>query len=297
MRRDIEFLSDGVTLRGWLYTPEAGPGPYPTVVFAHGFSGVKEMGLDQYAEVFAVGGLASLVYDNRCLGASDGEPRQDIDPVLQMRDYRSAITYAQALDEVDGARIGVWGTSYTGGTVCTVAAIDRRVKAVVSQVPFLNGHRNLQQFMPVGDIAGFHQMLDEDRARRVRGEPSEYMQMCSLDPNEPHMFPGEATYNFIHQYVDADPNCTWENRATLRSLDYMLEYDVSGFMAQISPTPLLMILAEWDTTTPTDIALDHYAMVPGAKELLVIKSNHYAAYVEKFDETSAAARDFFNRHL
>ena len=78
-------------------------------------------------------------------------------------------TYTEFLDVdgLDGARIGVWGTSYTGGTVCTVAAVDRRVKAVVSQVPFLNGHRNLQQFMPVGDIAGFHQMLDEDRARRT----------------------------------------------------------------------------------------------------------------------------------
>ena len=74
--------------------------------------------------------------------------------------------------------------------------------------------------MPVGDIAGFHQMLDEDRARRVRGEPSEYMKMCSLDPNEPHLFPGEATYNFIHQYVDADPDCTWVDILGVRVLSF-----------------------------------------------------------------------------
>ncbi len=298
MRRDIEFKSDGITLRGWLYKPAKGRSPFPTVVMAHGFSGVKEMTLDEYAEVFAKAGMAVLVYDNRCLGTSGGKPRSDIDPVMQMRDYRSAITFAQMQKECDSNRIGVWGTSYTGGTVCAVAALDRRVKAVVSQVPFMNGVRNLQQFMPVGNVAGFRQMLDDDRQRRVEGKPSQYMQMCSLDPNVPHLFPGEATYNFIHRYVDKDPKkSTWENRVTLRSLDYMLEYDVSGYMKLISPTPLLMIVSEWDTTTPTDIALDHYAMVPGPKELLIIKSDHYAAYVEKFDETSAAACDFFVRSL
>lgn len=297
MRRDIEFLADGLTLRGWLYTPDSGNGPFPTIIMAHGFSGVKEMTLDQYAEVFAAGGLACVVYDNRCLGTSDGEPRSDIDPVMQMRDYRSAITFAQSIEECDGNRIGVWGTSYTGGTVCKVGALDRRVRAVVSQVPFIDGHRNLQQFMPVGNVAGFHQMLDEDRARRGRGEPSQYMKMCSLDPNEPHLFPGEATYNFIHQFVDADPDCTWENRVTLRSLDYMLEYETASAMARLGATPLMMIVSEWDTTTPTDIALDHYAMVTGPRQLMLIKADHYAAYTDAFDETSAAARDFFIDNL
>lgn len=297
MRRDIEFKADGITLRGWLYRPAKGKAPFPTVVLAHGFSGVKEMTLDQYAEVFAKGGLAVLVYDNRCLGESDGKPRSDIDPVMQMRDYRSAITFAQMQKECDAARIGVWGTSYTGGTVCAVAALDRRVKAVVSQVPFMNGVRNLQQFMPVGNLPGFRQMLDDDRRRRVEGKPSQYMKMCSLDPNEPHLFPGEATYNFIHRFVDEDPDCTWENRVTLRSLDYMLEYDVSGYMRLIGPTPLLMIVSEFDTTTPTDIALDHFAQVTGPKELMILASDHYAAYVEKFAETSAAARDWFVKHL
>ena len=297
MRRDIEFNADGVTLRGWFYTPDSGKGPFPTVVLAHGFSGVKEMGLDQYAEVFAAGGLAVLVYDHRNLGTSGGEPRQEIDPSWQRRDYLTAVTYAETLDEVDNGRIGIWGTSYTGGTVCAVAALDRRVKCVVSQVPFMNGLGNLQQFLPLSGIKPFRDMLDADRARRVRGEPSQYMKICSLDPNEPHVFPGEATYNFIHKYVKADPHCTWENRVTLRSIEYMLEYDVSGFMELISPTPLLMIVSDWDTTTPTDISLEHFARVQGPKELMVIKADHYAAYDEKFDETSAAARDWFIKHL
>ena len=80
MRQDIEFDAEGVTLRGWLYLPDGATGPVPTVVMAHGFSAVKEMFLDSFAEAFAAGGLGALVFDNRNFGASDGEPRQEIDP-------------------------------------------------------------------------------------------------------------------------------------------------------------------------------------------------------------------------
>src|SRR5215218_1507328 len=88
MRQDIEFDAEGVTVRGWLDLPDGVSGPVPTVVMAHGFSAVKEMFLDSFAEAFAAGGLGALVFDNRNFGASDGEPRQEIDPWAQVRDYR-----------------------------------------------------------------------------------------------------------------------------------------------------------------------------------------------------------------
>ncbi len=93
-RTDIEFDADDICL------------PHPLVVMSHGFSAVKEMGLDDYAEVFSAAGLAVLVYDNRNLGASDGSPRQDIDPVAQRRDQTHAITFARGLTGIDPERIG-----------------------------------------------------------------------------------------------------------------------------------------------------------------------------------------------
>ena len=75
MRKDIEFkTNDGVTLRGWYYLPENAKENIPAIVMAHGYSAVKEMYLDSFAEVFCDAGFAVLVYDNRNLGASDGEP-------------------------------------------------------------------------------------------------------------------------------------------------------------------------------------------------------------------------------
>ena len=170
-RRDIEFDAEGVTLRGWFYAAEGAGGPAPTVVMAHGFSAVKEMYLDSFAEVFAAGGLNVVVFDNRCFGASDGEPRQEIDPWVQVRDYRHAITYASTLPEVDPRRIGIWGSSYSGGHVLVVAAIDRRVKAVVCQVPLISGHDNLRALVRADFIAGLREQFDADRLARFRGEP------------------------------------------------------------------------------------------------------------------------------
>ena len=75
MRKDFEFKTqDGVTLAAWHYLPDQSSGKVPTIVMAHGFSAVKEMYLDKFAEVFAAAGLGALVFDNRNFGASGGEP-------------------------------------------------------------------------------------------------------------------------------------------------------------------------------------------------------------------------------
>jgi dienelactone hydrolase len=102
---------------------------------AHGFGAHKEMGLGKFAEYFSSNlPIVILAYDNRCIGASDGEPRREIIPSLQINDYSDAITFAQSLPEVNPDKIAIWGSSYSGGHVLTVGAIDRRVKAVISQV-------------------------------------------------------------------------------------------------------------------------------------------------------------------
>src|SRR6478609_5726424 len=94
IRKDVEFKTqDGETLAAWHYLPEQSSGKVPTIVMAHGFSAVREMYLDRFAEVFAETGLGALVFDNRNFGVSGGEPRQEIDPWEQVRDYRDAITF------------------------------------------------------------------------------------------------------------------------------------------------------------------------------------------------------------
>src|SRR5258705_5035555 len=159
-RRDIEFDAEGVPLRGWFSPAEGAGWPGPAVVMAHGFSAVKEMYLDRFAEVFAAAGLNALVFDNRCFGVSDGEPRQEIDPWAQVRDYRDAITYLHTLPEVDPGRIGIWGSSYSGGHVLVVAAIDRRGQGAVGQGPLVSGPAHPRAPVRADVLAGVLQPFD-----------------------------------------------------------------------------------------------------------------------------------------
>lgn len=139
-RQDVEFSSGKGTCAAWYYRP-AGKvnAPYPCVVMAHGFGGLRELRLDAYAERFARAGLAVLVFDYRHFGGSSGSPRQIINIRRQLRDWRSAVKYARSLDEVDPERICLWGTSFSGGHVIRIAARDREIAAVISQVPFVSG--------------------------------------------------------------------------------------------------------------------------------------------------------------
>jgi len=149
---------------------------------AHGYSAVKEMYLDTFAEAFAAGGLGALVFDNRNFGASDGEPRQEIDPWAQLRDYRHAISYAQTRPEVDADRIGVWGSSYSGGHVLVLGAIDKRVKCVAAQVPMVSGFRNFQRLVRQDFLASNRAAFEQDRAARYRGEPPAMVPVVDPDP-------------------------------------------------------------------------------------------------------------------
>jgi pimeloyl-ACP methyl ester carboxylesterase len=135
MVQDVEFLSEGALIRGLVFLPETQTGRVPIVIMAHGTSATMTMATDKYAEALSRAGLAVLLYDHRNFGKSEGEPRQEINPWIQCRGYRDAVTFAEKLDSVDPERIALWGVSYAGGQVIVVGAIEPRVKVIVALVP------------------------------------------------------------------------------------------------------------------------------------------------------------------
>jgi uncharacterized protein len=115
-------------------------GPAPVVILAHGIGAERSFGLEPFARRFTARGLASLVFDYRHFGGSSGEPRNLVSPTRQVEDYLSAMSFVRRDPRLDGSRIGLWGTSFSGGHVLVVAA--RRpdgLRAVVSQIPFVSG--------------------------------------------------------------------------------------------------------------------------------------------------------------
>lgn len=292
-REGIAFISEGDTLRGWFYP---GPGgPVPGIVMAHGFGAVKEMHLDRYAEVFARAGFAVLVFDYRRLGASDGQPRQEIDPAAQIEDYRNAITWMAGRPEVDEGRIGIWGTSYSGGHVLVLAATDPRVKCVVAQVPTISGNAVGKRRFTVETLAPLIEAFHRDRAARMQGRPPEMRPLVGSDPEDRPVY---STPEAVEWYqAAAARGGAWENRVTLRSIEYSRAYEPGAWVPFISPCPLLMIVAREDVVTPADLALAAYDSAADPKRLVQIDGGHFAAYGPGFDATSAAAVRWFEEKL
>ncbi|MFV0458860.1 MAG: alpha/beta hydrolase [Actinomycetales bacterium] len=294
-RDDVEFVSDGVTLRGWHYRTD-GQGTAPTIVMSHGFAAVKEMYLDSYAEVFAANGFNVLVFDNRNLGASEGTPRGEITPWHQIDDFRNAITYAQTLEGTDPDRIGIWGSSYSGGHVLVVAAQDRRVKCVSAQVPVIDGDANFRQLVRADLVAGARAGFVADRQARFRGEEPAMIDVVNQDPMAPSALPTADSYEwFIGTHELRAPS--FVNSCTLRSVERFSEYQPGAYLRLIAPTPLLMCVAEDDVLTPTKIAIDGFAEAREPKKLVVLPGGHFDAYVKGFDISCGVQLDWFTRHL
>jgi dipeptidyl aminopeptidase/acylaminoacyl peptidase len=90
---EVRFRADdGVELGAWLYLPESDAQPCPAITMAHGYPGVKELGITRFAEAFAGAGFVVLLHDHRTFGISGGEPRQDVDPWRQVADWRRPIS-------------------------------------------------------------------------------------------------------------------------------------------------------------------------------------------------------------
>jgi len=295
-RQDIDFAADDVHLRGWFYRAEQGSGPKPVVVMAHGFSAVKEMYLDRFAEVFAEAGLHVLVFDHRNFGASDGEPRQEIDPWAQVRDYRHAITFATTLDDVDDARIAAWGSSYSGGHVLVVGAIDRRVRAVVSQVPLVSGHANLRALVRADFIGGLRASFDADRLARFKGETPAMLPVVAEDPLAPSALPTRDSWEWF-TLTGRERAPSWRNEVTLRSVEMFSEYEPGSYLPYISPTPLLLVVAQDDHLVPAELSIAAFESAHQPKKLAIVPGGHFDAYVAAFDHVSRLERDWLVEQL
>ncbi len=296
MRKDIQFkTTDGTMLRGWHYVPDAA-GRHPTIVLSHGFSAVKEMYLDKYADAFAQAGFASVVYDNRNFGASDGEPRQEIDPWLQVRDYSDAISFALTLEQTDPARIGIWGSSYSGAHVLAVGAIDRRVHCVVSQVPLISGSQGFRRLVRADFIAPLQAQLHAERAARAAGAAPAMLPVVAEDPSAPSALPTADSFKWFTETAAARAP-SWRNEVTVRSIEYGFGYEPGAYIGLVSPTPLLLVVAVKDHLTVSDLAIDAYERAREPKRLVLLPGGHFDAYVDGFDQSFGAARDWFRTHL
>ncbi len=141
------FTSHGTRCAAWLIRPPTA-GPYPIVVFAHGLGANHTMSLSRYEQHFADAGIATLAFDYRHLGESDGTPRQRLSLRRHRQDIASALEFVRELSGsfgIDAGRTALWGTSLGAMHVLRVAADRPDLAAVVVQCPIVDGPAALRR--------------------------------------------------------------------------------------------------------------------------------------------------------
>lgn len=280
LRKAIHFKSDNEILRGWLYTPDPSFFPAPVIIMTPGFSCWKEHGLDPFARTFSQSGFLVLAYDNRNFGESDGQPRNEVDPIAQINDIKSAISFAQSLETADVSKIGLWGVSLSARNAIKVATQDSRVKCMCLQVPFLQGMRERTDHFIEKILATFP---DKDIS-------SITIPVTSLDVNSFALMKQTSCYDFLTSVK------TWPNEVTLQSIKNVAHLDVTDQASHIT-IPTLFIIAENDTVASNAASLKLYEKIAVPKKYFIIQGEHFAPWENAFDECCQEEITWFKRYL
>ncbi|WED23643.1 alpha/beta fold hydrolase [Vibrio sp. JC009] len=120
-----------------LYLPEGVEKP-PVVIITGAWTTVKEQMPAVYAKALADKGYATLTFDFRGWGQSEGSVRYLEDPSRKIEDIRAVIDAVAQLDQVDGSRIAGVGICASAGYMLDAVAGNDKVEAVAVVAPWLH---------------------------------------------------------------------------------------------------------------------------------------------------------------
>lgn len=290
-RTDVTFRSGEAECAAWLYRP-AGDGPHPILVMGHGFSATRDLRFDAFAERFVAAGLGALVFDYRYFGASGGEPRQLLDIRAQLDDWRRAIAYARTLSWVDQGRLGLFGSSFSGGHVVQLASEDHTVAAIVAQCPFSDGLATVA-VLGWGNVAKLTAHAVVDQVRAWLGRKPHYVPAVA----EPGGLAVMATYDAKDGFAQiVPPGSLWENRVAAR-IGLRVGLYRPGTKAGRVTCPALWSIADHDSLCPAGRTAAQAAKAPRG-EIIRYPLNHFDIYIgDAFERAVTDQLEFLTRHL
>lgn len=292
-RQDVDFLSQGLRCAAWLYQPECDK-PASILVMAHGLGAVRGMRLDAFAQRFAEAGYAVLLFDYRHFGDSAGEPRQLLDIKKQQQDWAAAIDYAQQLPQVDGSKIILWGSSFSGGHVMYMAA-RHDVAAVISQCPFTDGLASAAVTDPISSL----KVTPLAIADQVLAWAGKKQPIYVKSSGRPHQAALMTAPDCMDGYLKLVPEtaAAFKNHVAARFALNIMGYR-PGTSAKNIKVPFLVCICQNDTVAPAKAAIYHAKKAPQAELKIYPNYGHFDIYVDDaFEHVVADQLAFLQRHF
>ncbi|MBF0546564.1 MAG: alpha/beta hydrolase [Candidatus Riflebacteria bacterium] len=296
----VSFKSSGIDMTGVIFLPKnlsAGK-KIPGIILAGPFSGIKEQVVSDYAKYLATYGFAAMTFDYRTLGASGGEPRQEVIPANQVEDLRAALTFLESRPEVNPNQLGTLGICMGGGMVIPFAADDMRIKAVAGVAgSYLNAEvmRNRlgsQTFDPF--LAGAKTDFDNYQTQKK----VEYLPLVAPN-NGPAFMRGDEPYTYYHRTsITTAPR--WKNQVAKHCVYQFLTWDTLNPVRKIAPRPLLIVHGKTDHYCLPEDAQAVFDLAGNPKEIYwIATTNHIDLYDNDHYVRDAAQKviRFFQKEL
>lgn len=290
----------GIMLAADLYLPTDRAGRRLAALAISGpFGAVKEQSSGLYAQSMAERGFVTLAFDPSYTGESGGEPRNVASPDINSEDFSAAVDFLGLQPFVDRERIGIIGICGWGGMALNAAAVDKRVKAVVTSTMYDMTRVMSKGYNDSVTVTQRTQMLEQLGRQRWQdaenGAPSYGPIMNELKGGEAQFLVDYHDYyrtprGFHPRAINS--NSSW---ALTTPLSFM-NMPLLTCIAEISPRPVLLIHGE--KAHSRYFSETAYAAAAEPKELLIIPgANHTDLYdrVDKipFDRIS----EFFGQSL
>lgn len=288
----VSFYSEGTRLAGDLFLPDdLKPGEKRAgILLCHGYTGVRNLYLPDTARALNKAGYVVLTFDYKGWGDSDG-PKSRLSPYGRVIDSQAALTFLGAQDMVDDDRLGIYGTSYGGATVVWTAAVDPRVKVVVSVVGIGHGHRWMRSVRRPDEFADLLERSKTDRIRRVMTGESEFADRNAV------LLPDRQSAGLAAAARRGNPGAVGE--IPLEYIDDTLGFHPEWVVDKIAPRPVLFITSDDDRLVPPEESAALYAKAGEPKKLIVLKGwGHYEVYAgEAFRQVIAPIIAWYQQHL
>jgi pimeloyl-ACP methyl ester carboxylesterase len=266
----------GLKLEAWLYTPtNPSQTPPPVVVMANGLGLNKDAGLENFARVFAEQGIATLAFDHRNFGGSDGEPRHHIKISEHVSDWEKVLVFlANNATGINNKKIALWGYSIGSGAALSAASTSLvnlkkqnvTISGVILNTPIVDAFalvfdyhwRHISTKYFTGILLGLKDILYSffgyHRYVKLAASPEDTLMSAIHD---------EDWKDYIN-LVPSTPHGGWENKVTAQSLFQLILYRPSLYANSVE-APTLVVLAKKDNYGNPRSIRELATTIPNAK--------------------------------
>ena len=297
IHEQVQFESEGATLRGCLYRPANGATDAPAIVMAHGF-GALAIWLTDLATDLAQAGFAVLLFDHRNFGESDGEPRFGFDTLLQIRGYRDAISCLEKQPGIDKQKIAAWGESASSLVVQFIGVLDQRVRAVVAHTPVCGNSATKFDENP----KKFEWLRQNWSSLDLSTVPVRELavRMSRLHEGEgPVIVEGGAAVGYVTR-MRKKYATEWSNQVFILQRKLDAQFNEQRLPAKYLKVPTLFVIAIDDEVPLCELATNRrcFDLIDAPKQLTEITGGHFGlAYrdTEPYRRTLSASITFLQR--